>query len=98
MGRCPTSRTVPARYILVNMVTPNRPSRRFQQTPDPNPLVVMPIKCRADLRQRLKIAAAEDGLTYAQLLVSLLDLRDDRHRRQRAAQASPLHRPRAETA
>ncbi|AAQ12144.1 hypothetical protein AU098_gp067 [Mycobacterium phage Apizium] len=88
----------PPRYILIYMVNPKRPHRAFQQTPAKPATILLPIKCPPDVRQRLKIAAAEDGLTYAQLLVSLLDLRDDRHRRQRAAQASPLHRPRAETA
>ncbi|AXH48050.1 hypothetical protein SEA_MORTY007_67 [Mycobacterium phage Morty007] len=41
-------------------------------------------------RTRFKVAAAEDGLSYADLISSLLDLRDDRNRRRRAAMAHPL--------
>ncbi|URC18174.1 ribbon-helix-helix DNA binding domain protein [Mycobacterium phage Zenteno07] len=58
-----------------------------------DPKVVMPMKCRASLRQRLKVAAAEESMTYAELLTSLLDERDRKIERARARQAHPLHRP-----
>jgi len=55
--------------------------------------LLLPIKCSDDLRRRLKVAAAEDGHTYATMIWALLDMRDDRRARQRRAQPSPLHRP-----
>ncbi|AGT12801.1 hypothetical protein PHELEMICH_64 [Mycobacterium phage Phelemich] len=55
--------------------------------------LLVPIKGSAELRRRLKIASAEDGLTYAEMLWALLDIRDDRRARQRRMQPSPLHRP-----
>lgn len=54
--------------------------------------LLVPIKGSAELRKRLKVASAEDGLTYAEMLWALLDIRDDRRARQRRMQASPLHR------
>jgi hypothetical protein len=48
------------------------------------------------LYHRFRIAAAEEGLSYAGLIQMLLDARDARIKRQRAAQASPLHRPPSE--
>lgn len=42
--------------------------------------------------QRLRIAAAQDGVTMADLVGDLLDMRDDRLAR-RAAQRHPLARP-----
>ncbi|ABD58568.1 hypothetical protein PBI_PIPEFISH_71 [Mycobacterium phage Pipefish] len=41
-------------------------------------------------RTRFKVACAEDGLSYADMVIELLDLRDDRNRRRRAAMAHPL--------
>jgi hypothetical protein len=46
-----------------------------------------------DLHKRLRIASAEEGQPYAELLESLLDLRDERLRRVRAAQKHPGHLP-----
>ncbi|AYB70606.1 hypothetical protein SEA_SERENDIPITOUS_65 [Mycobacterium phage Serendipitous] len=57
----------------------------------PDPLLV--VRCSPELRQRLKVAAVEDGLTHAEMLWALLDIRDDRRARQRRMQRSPLHRP-----
>jgi hypothetical protein len=55
----------------------------------------MPVKVTADLRRRFKVAAAEEGMTYAQLIGMFLDQRDARLERQRRTQAHPLHRPAA---
>lgn len=55
--------------------------------------LLMPIKCSLDLRQRLKVAAAEDGETYATMIWRLLDMRESQRARQRRAQPSPLHKP-----
>ncbi|AXH68275.1 hypothetical protein SEA_HARVEYSR_67 [Mycobacterium phage HarveySr] len=43
-----------------------------------------------DLRRRFRMACAEDGQSGAEMLATLLDLRDDRNRRRRAAMAHPL--------
>lgn len=58
------------------------------------PTKLIPVKGTPTLQRRLKIAAAEDGKTYAQLITEWLDTRDQNIRRRRAAQPSPLHRPR----
>lgn len=50
-----------------------------------------------ELHRRVRLAAAEEAVSYAKLIDMLLDQRDARQRRQRAAQASPLHRPPADT-
>lgn len=49
------------------------------------------LRITPDLRRRLRIASAEEGLSYAGLFTMLLDMRDERLRRQRAAMAHPLH-------
>ncbi|QWY84408.1 ribbon-helix-helix DNA binding domain protein [Mycobacterium phage Knocker] len=59
------------------------------------PSVLLPVKVRPDLRQRFKVAAAEEGTTYAGLIERWLDERDRRIAAQRRAQAHPLHRPAA---
>lgn len=48
------------------------------------------------LHRRIRVAAAEEGVAYHGLIELLLDQRDARIRRQRAQQASPLHRPPAD--
>lgn len=75
-------------------MTTQTPPRRPEGSRHPAAgTLLVPIKGSADLRRRLKIAAAEDGLTYAEMLWALLDIRDDRRARQRRMQPSPLHRP-----
>ena len=76
-------------------VTYSPPSRRYQPG-SRHPAFgtkLLPIKCSLDLRKRLKVAAAEEGLTYAECIWHLLDVREDRIKRQQRAQPSPLHRP-----
>ena len=51
------------------------------------------IKGTPDLQKRMKIACIEEGLTYAELIDRLLDMREERRNRQRAQQAHPLARP-----
>lgn len=46
-----------------------------------------------ELKRRFKVAAAEEGVTYAQLIERWLDARDRAAERARARQAHPLHRP-----
>lgn len=58
------------------------------------PTKLIPIKGTPELHKRLRIAAAEEGVSYAELLTRWLDRRDANIKRQRAAQPSPLHRPR----
>ena len=58
------------------------------------PSKLIPIKGSTELHRRLRIAAAEEGVSYAELLTRWLDRRDANIKRQRAAQPSPLHRPR----
>lgn len=55
------------------------------------PLLLLPIKLTADQRQRFKVACAEEATTYAGLIMQMLDERDKKLNRQRAAQVSPLH-------
>jgi hypothetical protein len=54
----------------------------------------MALKTNVVTRRRLRIAAAEDGLVYSDLLDALLDRREREIARERARQVSPLHRPR----
>jgi hypothetical protein len=54
---------------------------------------MLPVKMTADQRQRFKVACAEEGLSYAGLVLKLLDERDAKLARRRAAQAHPFHRP-----
>lgn len=49
-----------------------------------------------ELKRRFKVAAAEEGTTYAGLIEQWLDARDRAAERARARQAHPLHRPRQE--
>ncbi|AER48980.1 hypothetical protein SEA_DONNY_68 [Mycobacterium phage Donny] len=82
----------PGRYNLLSMTT-RTPARRPEASRHPaQGTQLMPIKGSLELRKRLKIAAAEDGLTYAEMIWALLDIRDDRRARQRRMQRSPLHR------
>jgi hypothetical protein len=57
------------------------------------PTISVPIKMTADQRRRFRVAAAEDDVTYAQLIIDLLDERDAKHHRLKRAQAHPFHRP-----
>lgn len=57
------------------------------------PIKLIPVKGSAHLHRRLKIAAAEDGMTYAELISHWLDERDARNRQLRQTQAHPFHRP-----
>ncbi|QFP94684.1 ribbon-helix-helix DNA binding domain protein [Mycobacterium phage LilMcDreamy] len=60
--------------------------------------VLIGIKGDDHLRQRLKVAVAEDGHRgYAELLDALLDDREARRKRALRSQPSPLHRPITET-
>jgi hypothetical protein len=46
-----------------------------------------------DERRRLRIAAAEEGETFTDVVMRLLDERDAKRHRLKRAQAHPLHRP-----
>jgi len=50
------------------------------------------IRAAPDVRKRLKIASAEEGLPVGELISSLLDLREDRIKRARAQQGHPLRK------
>jgi hypothetical protein len=50
------------------------------------------VRGTADLQQRLRIACAEEGMTMAQLMTFLLDIREDRLKRARAQQGHPLRK------
>lgn len=52
------------------------------------------LRLTPDQRRRLRVAAAEEDTSYAGLIMALLDERDAKIARIRAAQPSPLHRPR----
>lgn len=74
-------------------MTTRTPARRPEGSRHPaQGTLLIPLKGSPELRQRLKIAAAEDGLTYAEMLWALLDVREDRRAKQRRMQRSPLHR------
>lgn len=49
------------------------------------------VRTTPELLRRLRIACAEECMTYHQLLEHLLDLRESRLAKQRAAMAHPLH-------
>lgn len=51
------------------------------------------IRVTAEERRRIKMAALEEGLSYAEMVIALLDERDARLERSRRQQAHPLHRP-----
>lgn len=57
----------------------------------PRTTVQFSVRTTPELLRRLRVTAAEECLTYSELLTMLLDLRDERLRRQRAAMAHPLH-------
>ena len=57
------------------------------------PRVMLPIKMSVDLRQRFKVAAAEEGTTYAGLIEQWLNERDRKVVNARRQQAHPLHIP-----
>lgn len=59
---------------------------------------MLPVKMTPEQRQRFKIACAEEGLSYAGLVLQMLDERDRRKERARQRQAHPLHRPAPEQA
>ena len=77
--------------VIVAYTNPDRrPLRR-------EPTKLIPVKGTPQLQKRLKVAAAEEEMTYAELIEFWLDQRDARLRRERAKQPSPLHRPRETT-
>ncbi|QHB37374.1 hypothetical protein I5G58_gp072 [Mycobacterium phage BirdsNest] len=81
-----------ARDTLVTMPTTQRPA-------ETRPVPTKPIQVKGmtdDLIRRFKVAAAEEGTSYAGLIEQWLDARDRAAERQRARQAHPLHRPRQE--
>ncbi|QGJ87727.1 ribbon-helix-helix DNA binding domain protein [Mycobacterium phage Kloppinator] len=99
MARCPCGPPEQFWYIFLTMSAPSRHTRRQPTRGRPSgevPNVLWPIRGPVTIRQRMKIACAEEGLTYAGLIEKFLDERDEKIRRQRAAQRSPLHRPKAE--
>lgn len=73
------------------------PTRRGRRRTEP-PKVLLPVKMTEAQRTRFKVACAEEGLSYAALVLSLLDERDRRKERARARQAHPFHRPAPEAA
>ncbi|AXN53339.1 ribbon-helix-helix DNA binding domain protein [Mycobacterium phage Thonko] len=72
--------------------------------PEPTPRMrgpvkgLIPVKGTAEQHRRLKVAAAEEGMTYIELIEALLDIREERIERRRRQQPSPLHRPADEAA
>lgn len=56
------------------------------------PQVPLFVRMSPDLRLRLKVVAAEEGKSYAAIIAELLDMREDRIRRSRAAARHPLAR------
>ena len=63
------------------------------------PVPTKPIQVKGmtdELIRRFKVAAAEEGTSYAGLIEQWLDARDRAAERARARQAHPLHRPRQE--
>lgn len=51
------------------------------------------LRMTPDQRKRLKLAAVERDLSYADLIMTLLDEHDARMEKARRFQKSPLHRP-----
>ena len=78
---------VPDEVILRSM---NRSVLRHEPRPK---AILIGIKGTVDLRKRLRMAAVEETMTYAELLDALLDLREDRRKRQLSQQPHPLARP-----
>lgn len=54
---------------------------------------MVPVKMTVGERTRFKVACAEDGLSYAALVMALLDERESRAVIARAKQVHPFHRP-----
>ncbi len=69
---------------MSDMSTPNR-----SDEDDATPTM---IRMTTAQRRRLKIAAAAEDVSYAQMIMNLLDDRDRRLAKARTLQASPLHR------
>ncbi|ACM42232.1 ribbon-helix-helix DNA binding protein [Mycobacterium phage Philly] len=79
--------------VVVNMyrMAPKTPPARSRRGPaDANYLTIGVRTTDPALKTRFRVACAEDGLSGAEMLATLLDLRDDRNRRRRAAMAHPL--------
>jgi len=57
------------------------------------PKVMVPVKMTLEQRTRFKVACAEEGVSYADLVDKLLDEREAKRQRQQRQQAHPLHRP-----
>ena len=71
-----------------------RPSApRLFSAPPERKWKMIGVKAHPDLHVRLRKAAVDEGMTYAELLDNLLDLREDRLARQQRSMRSPLHRP-----
>lgn len=79
--------------VTVTTILPQTP-RRGRPPSGRAERVLLPVKVSPEDRTRFKVAAAEEGLTYGELITSMLDARDERRARQRRAQAHPLHQPR----
>lgn len=76
----------------MNMVSPRVSARTLSaHKASESRLLLLPIKMLPELRHRFKIACAEEGMTYSQLIAHLLDEREKTRNRQRAQQVSPLH-------
>lgn len=67
--------------------------RRNSRYGQHGPTMLIGVKGTADLRKRMKLACAEEGMTYGELIAALLDIREARLRKQRASQSHPLARP-----
>ena len=67
--------------------TARRPVSKFEN------YVLIGVKAPPELQKRLRVACAEDGLSYWQMIDYLLDVRDRYLERQRAGQAHPLSQP-----
>ena len=80
--------------ILVIMVTATpagvRLSKRHKRG---EPTLLVPVKMTPELRQRFRVMARVEDMTYARLIEFLMDEHDARLLRQRRQQAHPLHRP-----
>ena len=80
----------------MTMSTPQRPARGLSAARPHRSArqTLVPVKMTDAERTRFKVACAEEGnLSYAGLILKLLDERDRRLERQRRAQAHPFHRP-----
>lgn len=64
----------------------------FDSATRPRTTCQFSIRTTPDLLRRFRIACAEEGMTYDELLRYLLGLRAERLERQRRAMAHPLHK------